>query len=200
MPINSAITIPGNWASSWGQMPQGYGHQSAQSYFQSNPNMIGSYWQGHGSLSNYLGQQYPNWFNSQVGGAGTPRPTPKPFNPNVNAGAYNPQVPGDSGGGDVPNVYNPNPNPYSYMAAQRMPAPGNPTGTIDQRPTSPIIQNPKVMNPAPSNWANQTPGDSYMPPAPQTPQPYTFNPNSPTFHPNRGMGYGIGGFRSGGWF
>lgn len=97
-----------NWVGSWGQMPQGFGHTTPQQYFQQNPNMIGSYYQGHGSLSGYLGREYPNWFNSQVGGAGTPRPQPRPQNPILNAGGFNPR-PSDIGGGvpDIPNVYNP---------------------------------------------------------------------------------------------
>ena len=163
---NNPYTMAGNWVGTWGMRPPDLGHQSVSDYFQQNQNMIGSYNQGHGSLSRFLMQQYPNWNNSQVGGVGTPRPQPRPQNPLLGTTGYNPQVPGDPYTGDVPNVYNPNPNTQTNTYAPGVPKyglpqppPQNPLlGSADYRFGGGLPPTPKFPNPQPGIGGYRTGG------------------------------------------
>lgn len=86
---------PGNWVSSWGARPNDFGHQTAYSYFQQNPNQMANY--NHGRLGN----AFQSWFggNQQGGPTADPRYPQRPQQPpmNPNAGAIG-QAGGNVGG------------------------------------------------------------------------------------------------------
>lgn len=79
---------PGNWVSSWGARPNDFGHQTAYSYFQQNPNQMVNYNQGR------LGNAFQSWFggNQQGGPTADPRYPQQPQQPPINPAL------GDAGG------------------------------------------------------------------------------------------------------
>lgn len=166
----------GNWASSWGQRPQGYGYQTPYSFFGQNTSLIPQYM--NGGLRNALNSWYPQWTSpgfQDLPGGNVPA-TPKPgFTPPTNPKW--PQVP------DPPQL-----PPYLTPGYVGSATPGD-IGAFPPPSAPPDVRG--------NVWQNK-PGwfGPPQPPNGQIPVPY---PNYPgNKFANQG---GIGGYRSGwGWF